>query len=66
MASVPDNYKARHIHNTGIKVRPYTWTRDGVLYSNGQTLAQTSESPQPALQPPIATATPGCRECHTR
>jgi len=66
MASVPDNYKARHIHVNGQKTMPYTWTRTGVLYANGQTLAQTSESPQPAQQPAIATATPGCRECHTR
>lgn len=65
MSSVPDNYKARKIHISGIKVRPYTWTRDGVYYANGQTLAQTSESAQPATQPPLATATPGCRECFT-
>ena len=59
----PDNYKARHIHNSGIKYSPYSWTRDGVYYANGQTLAQTSESPQPATTPALASATPGCRDC---
>jgi hypothetical protein len=67
MANVPsctqtDNYGPRSIHQSGLNYA-YTFTRNGVIYRNGQTYIGESGSPQPAT-PALAIATPNCRECH--
>ena len=69
MASVPsctqyDNYGPRSIHVTGIKTNPYSFTREGAKFANGQTYVGDGSAEQPA-QGPLATAIPNCRSCHS-
>ena len=59
-----DNYGPRRIHVTGLKIMPYSFTVQGVKYSNGQTYVGDETAPQPASYA-LATGTPNCRSCHS-
>lgn len=62
-----DNYSARRIHPTGLKVVAYTQVfgpGGGVFYANGQKfVGRASSATQPPISPALAVAIPSCSSC---
>lgn len=58
------NYYPRKRHRTGVRVSPYTITKDGPVYANGQTYAGDGDTNGDALfEDAKVIDTPNCRNC---
>lgn len=65
MISCYGNYYPKKMSVTGLKVRPYSYTRNGVRYRNGDVLVNDGHGPTPAKFEATARTmnVPGCGHC---